>query len=142
MSLRGFDLPGEVIASPGKDRKVEVRFGTFRARFDLDRLSLSSTSELRKPGNNKKVSMVRSDQTPDSLDLRGVRVEESLREVDTFLDKALLNGKSQIRVIHGKGTGALRQALREHFTSHPMVAFHEAEEDSLGGDGSTLVTLT
>ena len=75
------------------------------------------------------------------LDLRGIRVEEALERVDAFLDRALLEGVSQVRIIHGKGTGALRQALREHLSRHSMVAFHEPEEDAIGGDGATLVTL-
>ena len=140
--IKGFDVQAEVVAPPGEDGKVEVRLGTVRARFELERLSPPETLALREterlaPGIAPGIIL-----TPSAaLDLRGTRVEEALERVDPFLDRSLLQGLSQVRIIHGKGTGALRQAIREHLGRHSLVANLEPEMDAIGGDGATLVTL-
>ena len=75
------------------------------------------------------------------LDLRGLRADEALIRVEDFLDKALRDGFSSVRIIHGKGTGALRQAVRDHLTRHPLARSFEPEARERGGNGATLVEL-
>lgn len=55
------------------------------------------------------------------LDLHGLRVKEALAEVDSVLNRATLTGKESVTIVHGKGTGTLREAVRDHLEGHPMV---------------------
>jgi DNA mismatch repair protein MutS2 len=74
------------------------------------------------------------------LDLRGMRVDEALSRVDEALNDAVLDGAGSLRIIHGKGTGALRQAIREYLGGHPLVISAENGEGP-GGDGITMAEL-
>jgi DNA mismatch repair protein MutS2 len=78
---------------------------------------------------------------PSEINLIGVRVEPALEQLDSYLDRALLASRRQVRVIHGHGTGRLRQAIREHLRSHPAVAELRPGEPDEGGNGATVVTL-
>jgi DNA mismatch repair protein MutS2 len=75
------------------------------------------------------------------LDVRGLRVEDLLREVDRFLDSLYGEGASECVVLHGHGTGALKQALREHLGASPYVATFRPGEGHEGGDAVTVVVL-
>jgi len=75
------------------------------------------------------------------LDVRGLRVEELLREVDRFLDGLYTEGEAQCSILHGHGTGALKQALRDHLGGSPYVGSFRRGEDHEGGDAVTIVTL-
>jgi DNA mismatch repair protein MutS2 len=75
------------------------------------------------------------------LDLRGQRVEETVDRLDKYLDDAFLAGMPFVRIIHGKGTGALRQAVREQLHGHPLVKSHRSGEDGEGGSGVTVAYL-
>jgi DNA mismatch repair protein MutS2 len=76
------------------------------------------------------------------LDLRGQRVEEALPQVDKYLDDAFLAGMPFVRIIHGKGTGALRQAVRQQLSNHPLVRSYRSGEDGEGGTGVTVAYLS
>ncbi len=76
-----------------------------------------------------------------SLDLRGARVDEALEALSRYLDDAALAGLEQVLVIHGLGTGALRDAVRAQLGSHPLVKSFRAGERGEGGDGATIVKL-
>ncbi|MFO0583655.1 MAG: Smr/MutS family protein [Anaeromyxobacter sp.] len=75
------------------------------------------------------------------LDVRGLRVEELLREVDRFLDALYSEGESDCIILHGHGTGALKQALRDHLGASPYVGAFRRGQDHEGGDAVTHVTL-
>ncbi|MBI5609593.1 MAG: Smr/MutS family protein, partial [Deltaproteobacteria bacterium] len=79
---------------------------------------------------------------PDAtVDVRGMRAEEAVREVDRHLDKMILTGRPGACVVHGHGTGALRDAVRAHLRRHPHVAHSRPGNQGEGGDGATLVWL-
>ena len=73
--------------------------------------------------------------------LIGKRVEESLEELDRFLDAAVLAGRREVRIVHGHGTGRLRRAVREHLRSHAQARRHRPGRPHEGGDGATIVQL-
>jgi DNA mismatch repair protein MutS2 len=77
----------------------------------------------------------------DEINVIGCTVEEATRRVDKFIDNAALGGKSQVRIIHGHGTGALRRGLAEFFAAHPLVERMRAEADDRGGSAVTVVEL-
>jgi DNA mismatch repair protein MutS2 len=71
----------------------------------------------------------------------GHRLDEAIPEVEKALDGALLSGASRLRVVHGHGTGRLRNGLREHLRQHPAVARLRSAAAQEGGDGATIVEL-
>ncbi|MDT2756153.1 endonuclease MutS2 [Enterococcus asini] len=73
------------------------------------------------------------------LDLRGKRYEEALNEVDQYLDAAILAGYAQVTIVHGKGTGALRQGITEYLKNHSSVASFGFAPANQGGNGATIV---
>jgi DNA mismatch repair protein MutS2 len=75
------------------------------------------------------------------LDVRGLRVEELLREVERFLDGRYAEGEPECVILHGHGTGALKQALRDHLSSSPYVGAFRAGDRHEGGDAVTIVSL-
>ena len=77
----------------------------------------------------------------EEINLIGCTVEEATRRVDKFLDQAALAGSSQVRLIHGHGTGALRRGLAEFLKTHPLVEAIRAEASDRGGEAITLVEL-
>jgi DNA mismatch repair protein MutS2 len=76
-----------------------------------------------------------------SLDLRGARVEEAMAMLDQYLDDATHAGAGRLTVIHGHGSGAMRDAVREMLSGHPLVREWRPGERGEGGDGATVVTL-
>lgn len=78
---------------------------------------------------------------PVELNLIGQRVEPALETLDAFLDQALLSSRPEVRVVHGHGTGRLRDAVRLHLRKHPAVASERPGAPNEGGNGATVVTL-
>jgi len=79
--------------------------------------------------------------SPPELHLIGQRVEPALEEMDTFLDQAMLSGRGEVRIVHGHGSGRLRDALRERLRKHPAVVSSRPGAPNEGGNGATVVTL-
>ena len=78
---------------------------------------------------------------PSTLDLRGARVEEALEALDRYLGQASLAGAPRVTIIHGHGTGAMRDAVRSMLGSHPLVRDWRPGERGEGGDGASIATF-
>lgn len=78
---------------------------------------------------------------PASLDLRGARVEEALEALERYIEDASLANLQKVTVIHGMGTGALRDAVRAAAAAHPLSGTVRAGGRGEGGDGATIVSL-
>jgi DNA mismatch repair protein MutS2 len=87
------------------------------------------------------MGLARARTVASSLDLRGARVDEALEALGRYLDDAALAGLEQVVIIHGLGTGALRDAVRAQAANHPLVKSFRAGERGEGGDGATIVRL-
>ena len=81
-----------------------------------------------------------SASTPE-VNVIGRRLEEALGDVEKALDNALLSGATQFRIVHGHGTGRLRDGLRDHLRKHPSVARLHAADAREGDNGATIVEL-
>jgi len=77
----------------------------------------------------------------NELHLRRLTVDEALLKLDKYLNDAFMAGLYQVTVIHGKGTGTLRQVVREQLAKHPLVKSYRPGEYGEGGAGVTIVTL-
>jgi DNA mismatch repair protein MutS2 len=133
---------GELLALPDSRGEAEVQVGSLKLRVaarDLERLS------RRKARDERTVIAMPSLATreiPDSeLDLRGQRAEAVIEAVEQYLNDAYLGGLPRVRLVHGKGTGALRQVVRELLTRHPLVKSFGTPPQNQGGDGVTEVVL-
>ncbi len=87
------------------------------------------------------LQLSRARSVASSLDVRGARVDEALEALASYLDDASLAGLDQVLIIHGLGTGALRDAVRTQLADHPLVKSFRAGERGEGGDGATIVRL-
>ena len=149
--VRGISQPVEVITPPdgapgsAQAQRVEVLLGTMRARIPV--YQLQSLAEGHPAAAQHGVHLDRAENRPPAprlpdpeMDLRGLRVDEAVSRVETALNDAALDGVSLVRIIHGKGTGALRRGIREFLANHPLV---EAATDGegAGGDGVTVARL-
>jgi len=100
--------------------------------------------QAARDGDGGSLARLRLDRTrsvASSLDLRGARVDEALDALGRYLDDAALAGLDRVTIIHGMGTGALRDAVRAEAASHPLVREVRAGERGEGGDGATIVAL-
>jgi DNA mismatch repair protein MutS2 len=85
---------------------------------------------------------LRPDRMPDSeLHIRRLTVDEALFNLEKFLNDAFMTGLSQVRIVHGKGTGTLRSAVRHELSQHPLVQSYRPGEYGEGGIGVTIVYL-
>ncbi len=134
---------GTVQAAPDSRGEVELQVGAVKLRVptdDLRRLPGGETSP-RQASSPGEAGFEKALQVSATLDLRGLRAEDAVQELDKYLDDATLAGLAQVTVIHGKGTGALRQSVRDHLSRHPEVAGFRLGGESEGGSGATIVEL-
>jgi DNA mismatch repair protein MutS2 len=135
-----------VVTSVGEGQ-VEVQIGRLRVRARPDEISWPGAEPAREkrrtPGaqSGGRVGQTIVAAPPLELDLRGKLVDEALVELERRLDAAFMAGLPFVRVIHGKGTGRLRQAIREALKENTYVAAFDAGQPSEGGDGVTVVRL-
>ena len=137
--VRGLNLGGVLVSLPENGSDAEVGIGNVRIQVQPSRLSVieQQPEQARAEVSIKIGPMLDSTE----LDVRGMRADESLAELELFLDKAVRDGFESVRVIHGRGKGILRNAVREHLNRHPLARSFEAEARERGGDGATLVHL-
>jgi len=130
-----------VLEAPDASRRVLIEVGTLRARVPLSELHSHDAPTPQKLEALAKITHFETPATLPEIDLRGSRVDEALVTVDKFLDEALLAGWNEVRLIHGKGTGALRQNIWNFLKKHPQILrFHEAAMGE-GDYGVTVVEL-
>lgn len=101
-----------------------------------------SRVQAEKETARKMVATVRSESNSHvstQLDLRGERYESALKELDQYLDAALLAGYPQVTIVHGKGTGALRQGVTQSLKNHRSIKKFETAPANQGGNGATIV---
>ena len=134
----------QVVAIKNKD--VEIAIGDLKSNVKLSRLEKISKTEVKKEQKalsnrgNYSTNSKMMDFSPN-LDLRGKRGEEILSLIQTFIDEGHMLGIKNLRIVHGKGDGILREITRNLLRAMPPVAKMEDEHADRGGAGVTLVTL-
>jgi DNA mismatch repair protein MutS2 len=144
--LRSLNLLGKVTSITGD--MVEVQAGPLRARArlaDIQRLKPEAEeeaiTEVSKSGTSKPGTFGLHAAPGMELDLRGQRAEEALEEMRNHIEAAYLAGQPFMRIIHGKGTGRLRQVIRDELKHSPHVRGFETGQESEGGDGVTVAFI-
>jgi DNA mismatch repair protein MutS2 len=130
---------GTVAEIDSENGEATIAAGPLRVRIPLGDLEIVAAAPSSIPGETIRPQAHRF--IPTSLDLRGARVEEALDSLDQYLNDAALAEASKVTIIHGHGSGALRDALRAQLRDHPLVKSWRPGERGEGGDGATIVEL-
>ena len=136
---RGLGWQGTVEKVSGDT--VEISVSGKRLRSRPEELVAADAAPPKGATKGRVSTSVSEARAPGELELIGWRVEPALEELDSFLDRALLGSRPQVRIVHGHGSGKLREALRQHLRSHPAVSDWRQGGPREGGNGATLVTL-
>ena len=133
---------GVVVSSVDNNGNVMVQIGVMKIAVPLDTIEISdkksqkSTSSYAKTMINKKSKSIKRE-----IDIRGLNIEEARFEIDKYLDDAYLSGLKEVSIIHGKGTGALREGIDNILKKHKHSKSHRLGGYTEGGTGVTIVTL-
>ncbi|MDD3436053.1 MAG: endonuclease MutS2 [Candidatus Gastranaerophilales bacterium] len=142
--LKGLNQPVVILSMPDKNDNVSVQMGLLKTKIKKDKLAAYNDKIVPRPSfrlkSEKSFELEKHDMS-NTLDLRGLRVEEALDGLEFFLDKASLVNLTPIYVIHGHGTGALKKAVREFLSTSPYVAKYRFGEAAEGGDGVSIVDI-
>ncbi len=131
---------GQIISSPDRSGRVLVAWGDFKIKVPTDQLSPAMPPES---ANKTRVfTKIESSQTTtNELDLRGLTVDEAIDSMEVYLSNAAMTGFNEVRVIHGKGTGALRNAVGSRLKKHPLVKSQRLGNWNEGDTGVTVVQI-
>ena len=121
--------------------RVRVRAGSMEMEVPIATLSKPKGKEQKIQKKRAKQQEEERGEPVSSINLLGMRVEEAVGELEPFLNHAALDRIAELRIVHGKGTGALMKGVRSYLSGHPLVASFRTGERFEGGDGVTVVTL-
>ena len=130
-----------VLELPDKKGNVLVQSGIMKMNMPKDSLTRIDVQEDTTKNNTRRILKNKATNVKSEIDIRGKNFEDAKDIVDKYLDDAYLSGLKSVRIIHGKGTGVLRQKLREHFRNVKIIKSYKDAEYNEGGDGVTVVTL-
>jgi DNA mismatch repair protein MutS2 len=134
-------VEAEVVSGPDAEGKVRLRRGAWNIQSHASRLAAVADGPAARPRPIAGTWDASDEAPPLAVDLRGMESGEALAALDTGLDRAVLAGLAELRVIHGIGRGVLRAAVERHLRDHPQVAGSRAGQVGEGGRGVTVVRL-
>ncbi len=145
--LKDLNQQVTILSLPDKNDTLYIQMGLIKTKIKKNKLAVYNPQLAKK--TNLPLTALKKDSSfsikkydiSNKLDLRGVRVEEALDELENYLDRASLANLSPIYVIHGHGTGALKAAIRDFLATSPYVAKYRPGEDSEGGDGVSVIDI-
>lgn len=128
-----------------KDGKWEAQIGLIKMTLKEDEFTLVKVHEEAQKPKKKQVNVVKKSQKSTGprarLDLRGKRYEEAMQELDEFIDQALLNNMAQVDIIHGIGTGVIREGVTKYLRRNKHVKSFGYAPQNAGGSGCTIANL-
>ncbi len=128
---------GFVLAIYNETNSALVDFDGIKFKISISQLRRSSKKPQQKKTN---LDFIKFD-AKTRIDLRGKRADESIREIDDLISDALISNISELTIVHGKGTGALRAAIHNYLREHPSIESYRLGELVEGGDGVTIINL-
>ena len=144
VKIKGSEVTGKVISIGNK--KAKVRIGEMTSTQQINKLQKTNTPEaghktLTQKSNNKTLLGEKKTNFRPHADLRGYRADEALDVVKNLLDNAIVAGVNQVSILHGKGSGILRQMIRDYLKTEPAVVSFRDEHPDRGGSGITIAVL-
>jgi DNA mismatch repair protein MutS2 len=140
--MKGLNTLGEVMSLEGKD--AVVSFGSMKMKVPLEKLEKVKENNTAQKNAKVKLSFDINEKAAEfstQIDVRGKRAEDALRTVRHFIDNAILLSARSLKIIHGKGDGILREAIRDVLRTIPEVGKFRDDHPDRGGAGTTLVDL-
>jgi DNA mismatch repair protein MutS2 len=137
--VRPLNVEGQVLKVD--DGEAEVQVGRARTQVSVAALDPRRGEKPQPVPSEALVSTAPVSSPGTNIDLRGSTVEETLQRLDRYLDQAMRAGLPQVRIIHGKGTGTLRRAVRQFLADHPLVSDYQPADPREGGEGVTMAHL-
>ncbi|MQS52895.1 endonuclease MutS2 [Companilactobacillus mishanensis] len=129
------------IVRKDKNDKYEVQLGILKMKFDGSDLEKSNQKPEKEEPKPTMVRRTKSSTLSTKLDLRGERYDEAMTDLDNYIDEALLAGYNQVTIVHGFGTGVIRNAVTKYLRENPRVKSFGYAPASSGGSGATIVDL-
>ncbi|HXG36635.1 MAG TPA: endonuclease MutS2 [Dehalococcoidia bacterium] len=139
--LRGVSQPGEALSAADAQGEVEVALGALKATAHLRQIERVEKAKAAPQAYRPALAAPLATAAKEEVHLRGLTVDEALAILDQKLDEAARQGAGTLRVVHGKGTGTLRQAVRAMLAKHPLVESYATAAPREGGEGVTVVEL-
>ncbi len=141
--IKSLNQQGQLLNYDPDNKEVSIQVGIMKIKTDLN--DLLSNEEKNAPSETRKETVKLQRQKSNNVspenDLRGLTLSETIDIVEKYLDDCVLAGLERITLIHGKGTGRLRQGLQIYLDNHPQVDEHRLGEQGEGDSGVTIVTL-
>ena len=140
--LKGQTTHGEILEVSGN--KATVAFGMIKSTVEINKLETVSSNQIKKEkksSNTRDFLYERKLNFKQDIDVRGMRGDEALQAVMYFIDDAVQLGMARVRILHGTGTGALRQIIREYLATVNGVSHFHDEHVQFGGSGITVIDI-
>jgi len=142
--VRDLGVEAEVVSGPDADGRVELRRGAWKISSHVDQLEPAGegTAGAGPSGPAASATWEAPAETPSlEVDLRGLEADEAVEALDHGLDRAVMSGFSELRIVHGVGRGVLRAVVERHLRGHPQVASQRLGAVGEGGRGVTVARL-
>ncbi|MGM0602384.1 MAG: endonuclease MutS2 [Bacillota bacterium] len=139
--IRSLGRKGEIISLDEKKNEAVVQAGIIKITADISDLVKAEIPEDHKEEMIKNYRVQKSQHVSPKLDLRGDRYEDAQRKLDKYLDDVFLAGIKEVEIVHGKGTGALREAVEAVLEKNPHVSDFRLGRQSEGGTGVTIARI-
>ena len=137
--IQGLPMAAEVLSSPDARGEVDVSLGGLRARVGIGQIVRVEPASPRTP---ERINLPSAPvYTPEQIEVRGQTLDEALPKIEKFLDDGFRAGVPRLRVVNGKGTGKMRNAVRQMLTRHPLVKGFDFAAPQEGGEGVTVVEM-
>lgn len=142
VTIVSMDAPATVLEPPNGRGMVRLKAGIMTVELHYTELAAGKGQEQKQAAERmSRITLSRGKAVPLELDLHGQAVDDALIILDKYLDDAFLAGHHEVRIVHGRGTGTLRNGVQQYLRTHPHVAKQRLGEYGEGGIGVTVVTL-
>lgn len=138
--LINYNMNATVLSVNKSKKTLEVQAGIMKSSVKLSDVKRANRAQRRQGVSATRRSM-KIKSVHSEIDLRGMTVDEALAATDRFIDDAYLNNLNQVHIIHGKGTGALRKAIKEKLAASKYIKEYHLAPANEGGDGATVAIL-
>lgn len=142
--IPSLDQEAKILSLPDKNEMVQIQAGVVKTKININKLRQITAKTIPHPAqkNSVKISIEnKASDIPSELHLLGLRVDEAIHMLDSYINSALLANLNTIRIVHGKGTGALKKAVHEYLKNHPHIKNYRLGNFGEGDLGVTIAEL-
>ncbi|HWD41750.1 MAG TPA: endonuclease MutS2 [Fimbriimonas sp.] len=140
VKIEGLTQTGTVLEEP-RDGVVQVQVGILKMSVPIERIEETRTASKEEVKPRRNVGLQKAIAATTEIDLRHLRAEEAERDLERFLDDAVLAGLDSVRIVHGKGEGVLRKVTQSLLRAHSGISSYRDGEPAEGGQGVTIAAL-